>query len=93
MTSTMTNPITSSSKSSRTIKYNAAIYSLIGASSSASSWSYFERQQPIASICHWYNGHSMYWSSHIGRETPSTSSFFQTLGTDYHIQRQAAKPI
>ena len=49
-------------------------------------------EQPIASICHWYNGHSMYWSSHIGRETPSTSSFFQTLGTDYHIQRQAAKP-
>ena len=31
MTSTMTNPITSSSKSSRTIKYNAEIYSLIGA--------------------------------------------------------------
>ena len=31
VTSTMTNPISSSSKSSRTIKYNAAIYSLIGA--------------------------------------------------------------
>ena len=85
MTSIMTNPSSSLAKSRRVIKYNAAIYSLVGAIVVLVLGAILKGRQRVANICHWYHGYSMHRSSHIRCETSSSSSFFKILDTEYII--------